>query len=72
MFDIFDIVLFGALCFVIGISATILTVEVKHLESTEDIWKLFGNYIGHALAFEAVVSIIVFIAEIVFEFLGIV
>lgn len=68
----FDIVLFGALCLVIGSSATIWVIQVTTIETIEDIWKLLGNFLGHTFAFEIAVAIMVFIAEFVFTILGIV
>lgn len=68
----FDIVLFGALCFVVGASSMILWLQLNKIDNIEDIWKLIGNFLGHAFGFEMTVAVMIFIAEFVFIFLGIV
>lgn len=70
--SIFSIVLFGALSMIAGFAIAVWSFQVYIIEQPEDIWKKMGNFLGHVLAIELTVLVIVIIAEIIYGLIRII
>lgn len=68
----FDVLMKGIPFYMAGIFTVAFIIWQDKAKTSEDIWKLFGNFLGHAIAFEITVFIFVLIAKFMLTILGII
>lgn len=68
----FDILIKGMPFYMVGALTVMLIIWWGETKTSEDIWKLFGNFLGHAIAFEITVFVFVLIAKFMLILLGII
>lgn len=68
----FDILIKGMPFYMVGVLTVMLIIRRGETKTSEDIWKLFGNFLGHAIAFEITVFVFVLISKFMLILLGII
>lgn len=68
----FDLLMKSIPAYMAGIFTIVLIIWRGEAKTSEDIWKLFGNFLGHAIAFEIAVFVFVLIAKFMLMILGII
>lgn len=68
----FDILMKNIPAYMAGIFTVVFIIWHDETKTSEDIWKLFGNFLGHAIAFEITVFVFVLIAKFMLMLLGII
>lgn len=70
--SMFDALIKGMPFYMVGVLTVMLIIWRGETKTSEDIWKLFGNFLGHAIAFEITVFVLVLIAKFMLMLLGII
>lgn len=68
----FDILMKNIPAYMAGVLTVMLIIWRGETKTSEDIWKLFGNFLGHAIAFEITVFVFVLIAKFMLMLLEII